>query len=141
EFPTGGVELNDYATTAHIGVWRENHNADAAAGQNFPAPYAGTLEVFNGGSGPMQRYTTYGNDGARVFIRARYQTTWSDWEEAVKSSGWVTTPTGLYKRESDGTQICRVDDLQLTADATTFLSGSWTFPAAFVDLNYHVSFS
>ncbi|AZN35528.1 phage tail-collar fiber domain-containing protein [Iodobacter ciconiae] len=67
------VNLNDYRED---GVWYQPSNANAISGQNYPAPFAGVLEVFTAGSQIcIHRYTLY-HDG-RVFTRAAYNNVWN----------------------------------------------------------------
>ncbi|MDW5417442.1 phage tail protein [Iodobacter sp. CM08] len=67
------ADLNEYNAD---GVWYQAGNAGAISGKNYPAPFAGVLEVFTAGSKiTIQRYTLY-ND-ARVFTRAAYNGTWN----------------------------------------------------------------
>ncbi len=48
---------------------------------------------------------------------------------AVMESG--SNANGSYIRFADGTQICHLNDLQLTYSWTTVLARTWTFPAGF----------
>jgi len=83
------VDLDDYTTP---GLWHQDSNARAATGTNYPAPYAGLLEVFNGtqsGTFVYQRYTTYGTQIA-VYQRTFYGGTWYGWNlVGGNDTGWV----------------------------------------------------
>ena len=76
----GSVDLNDYTTT---GLWIQSQNAEASTGTNYPAPYAGILEVVARADAAFiyQRYTTYQPYNV-VYYRSKYLTNWSSWKEA-----------------------------------------------------------
>lgn len=81
ELPTG-ADLRTYVTD---GVWHQSQNTEAAAGTNYPAPYAGLFEVQTSGSFVYQRYTVYGGAGStyggKVYTQTKYNTTWYSWRE------------------------------------------------------------
>lgn len=81
DIPTA-ADLNTYLTQ---GLYHQSLNAQAAAGTNYPAPYAGLLEVFSSGSMLYQRYTVY-QGFAATYYRSRYVTTWGAWERLAESS-------------------------------------------------------
>jgi len=66
------ANLNTYTRP---GQYAQQQNAEAAAGTNYPVPYAGMLEVGSTDIGNMvwQRYTTYAEAGASVQGNATYQ--------------------------------------------------------------------
>ncbi|MBD9511649.1 hypothetical protein IB265_33375 [Ensifer sp. ENS10] len=75
----GSEDLNNYVTN---GIWKQNANANASTGTNYPTAKAGTLEVIVGGAGVMQRYTVYNanaTEAARIYVRAIYSSVWSAW--------------------------------------------------------------
>ena len=82
------VDLDDYTTP---GLWHQDANARAATGTNYPAPYAGLLEVFNGaqsGTFVYQRYTGY-KDHQEVWLRS-YYSGWGPWNLiGGEDTGWV----------------------------------------------------
>lgn len=108
--------LNSYTSP---GLYYQNSNAQASGGTNYPAPYAGLLEVHKGPGIDFteQRYTCYA-DFHRVFTRGRYNGAWSAWKEhtlgaqAVAAGNYTTTAT---LNAGSGTTISR-----------TFPSGRFT---------------
>ena len=83
-----GVDLD---TVVLPGFYHQHTNAGAAAGVNYPTPFAGLLEVYapNASSSNFvyQFYTRFRGGGAYQsrFWRAIYQTTWSEWVEVQTS--------------------------------------------------------
>jgi len=73
--PSSAV-LNSYTTS---GQFSQNANAGAASGLNYPAPYAGLLEVASNDlptyAMVWQRYTLYSGQGGRVWERGSYSST------------------------------------------------------------------
>lgn len=81
EIPSGR-DLNTYTTS---GVFHQSTNAGAIAGQNYPVPTAGLLEVYSpSASFVYQFYTQYrtGND-SRAFWRTFYNGIWTGWTESA----------------------------------------------------------
>lgn len=78
------VDLDDYTTP---GDYFQRLNANAAAGTNYPADYAGLLEVraTHDGAFVYQRYTTYreASGGTRCYVRNWYVSTWGAWNETT----------------------------------------------------------
>lgn len=81
-----GVDLDAITTP---GVYKQNNSANAAGGTNYPIGFAGTLEVFDGGAGIMQRYTVFRTtttaEAARVYVRAHYSGIWSAWRRVASA--------------------------------------------------------
>lgn len=80
-----GVDLNTYVTS---GLFHQSTNAGAVAGQNYPVPTAGLLEVFAPSAAFVyQLYTQYrtGND-SRAFWRTFYNGIWTGWTESATLS-------------------------------------------------------
>lgn len=90
-FTNGGIiptaiptdaDLNTYITP---GEYHQASNTSAAAGTNYPVPYAGSLEVSVSdllSNFVYQRYTSYSaatTYGSNVFVRGRYNGNWSAW--------------------------------------------------------------
>jgi hypothetical protein len=78
----------DLDTILAAGVYHQGQNTEAAAGTNYPEPFAGMLEVFSTGSFVYQRYTTYPAAGtllqyAKSYWRARYTGAWTPWKRVV----------------------------------------------------------
>lgn len=92
------ADLNSYQTS---GSYLQSSDTNAAGGANYPAPYAGTLEVTAGPSGwVFQRYTTYahGNAGGnRVYHRSLYSGTWSAWQSEQITALISGTNTSIFK--------------------------------------------
>lgn len=86
-------DLNTYTVS---GQYTQSSSAEAGRGTNYPAPYAGLLEVSAITSGLMvwQRYTVYGSAWA-IWQRTYYSGTWYPWSfVAGPDTGWVNlTPT------------------------------------------------
>lgn len=83
-----GADLDTYTTA---GVFHQNTNAGAAAGTNFPTPYAGLLQVYNSGTTSFvyQFYTRFRSGPAGVqatYWRTFYSNSWSEWQEVVVAS-------------------------------------------------------
>lgn len=88
-FIGAAADLNTYTTQ---GLYHQNANVNAAGGTNYPAPYAGLLEVFTSGTDFVyQRYTVYQAYFA-VWTRAKYTTTWTSWQQVP--TGTVTVAEG-----------------------------------------------
>lgn len=85
------ADLNTYTTT---GIYIQSNDPEAAAGTNYPAGYAGLLEVYarSDANFVYQRYTTY-QPYNLVYHRSKYLTTWSPWKTI--SSGGNDTATSL----------------------------------------------
>ena len=85
------ADLNTYTTT---GIYIQSNDPEAAAGTNYPAGYAGLLEVYarSDANFVYQRYTTY-QPYNLVYHRSKYLTTWSPWKTI--SSGGDDTATSL----------------------------------------------
>lgn len=98
-----GVNLNTITTP---GVYYQSSNVEAAAGTNYPVPYAGLLEVFKVPNFAMgmcwQRYTLYLDYGPQVWSRRYYDGQWSAWYPDVRDTGWVTF-TGFQNGFSNAT--------------------------------------
>lgn len=79
------------------GFYRQGLNANTSSARNYPANYAGLLEVFESGNMVWQRYTLYNNfgDGAGVYNRRRYDGTWYGWEEVQKVAAPVVSALTL----------------------------------------------
>lgn len=79
----GAENLDDYTAQ---GVFIQLYNVDAASGSNYPAPYAGVLEVLS--TRPttvvVQRYTAYRTTGdanqPSPWVRVFGEGTWSVWQ-------------------------------------------------------------
>lgn len=74
-----GVNLNDFNSLDHVGVYVQLSNSNAAGGSNYPAPSAGCLEVLPNAGGVIQRYTEYIGSNA-TYVRSNYSGTWSAWK-------------------------------------------------------------
>ena len=92
----GSADLNTYTRP---GQYTQSQNTEAASGTNYPAPYAGMLEVGSNTNNSMmwQRYTTYSEagsskvDGDSTYQRAYYASGvgWGPWIQIAGDSGWV----------------------------------------------------
>lgn len=77
------ANLNNYTTT---GIYYQGSNGGASSGTNYPAPLAGSLEVFNLGAMIYQRYVVYASDTSKdnsydvMYLRC-YYTEWSPWKK------------------------------------------------------------
>lgn len=74
-----GVNLNDFNSAAHVGVYVQESDDNALSGSNYPAPYAGCLEVLPNPNGVIQRYTAYAGNNA-TYVRSNYSGTWYAWK-------------------------------------------------------------
>ena len=76
----------DLDTLTESGWYYQNNNVRAAAGKNYPVPYAGLLLVWNTADMRYQVYISYGA-GTTVtslfFWRNWYSNRWTDWSRAV----------------------------------------------------------
>lgn len=74
-------------TIVKPGVYTQSSNGGASGGTNYPAPYAGLLEVHSsdGGSFVYQRYTPFVASG-KIYYRARYNGSWNEWKEVVTTA-------------------------------------------------------
>ena len=74
-----GVNLNDFNSFNHVGVYVQSTNAYAAGGSNYPEPSAGCLEVLPNAAGVVQRYTVYTGNNT-TYVRSNYNGAWSAWK-------------------------------------------------------------
>ena len=76
-----GVNLNDFNSLDHVGVYVQALTIDAIGGSNYPVPEAGCLEVLpNTGGWVIQRYTAYAGDNA-TYVRSCYNGAWMAWKK------------------------------------------------------------
>lgn len=75
-----GVNLNDFNSLDHVGVYVQPTDANAAGGSNYPEPNAGCFEVLPNAGGVIQRYTVYAENNA-TFVRSCYAGTWGLWKK------------------------------------------------------------
>lgn len=94
-----GVDLDTVTST---GIYHQPHNASAAAGTNYPAPYAGKLEVFSKGSMTYQTYHVYQASEAKYF-RGRYNTAWSAWKKVTSDDQLTEMVTSISSSSVDNT--------------------------------------
>ena len=74
-----GVNLNDFNSLDHVGVYVQETNVGASSGTNYPAPRAGCFEVLPNSGGVIQRYTEYFGSNA-TYVRSNHYGTWSAWK-------------------------------------------------------------
>lgn len=74
-----GINLNDFNSLDHVGVYVQLTNTNAAGGSNYPEPSAGCLEVLPNAGGVIQRYTVYTGNNA-TYVRSNYGGTWGLWK-------------------------------------------------------------
>jgi len=72
-------DLNNYIIP---GIYHQESNAFAADGLNYPAPYAGVLEVTAGDGMVYQKYHSYREQEA-FYYRSKYTTSWSAWTQVA----------------------------------------------------------
>lgn len=91
-----GVNLNDFNSLDHVGVYVQESNSNVAGGSNYPVPVAGCLEVLPNAGGVIQRYTAYAGDN-NTYVRARYYGTWSAWKRYLTDNVIYNTvyPVGI----------------------------------------------
>ncbi|MDH2052847.1 pyocin knob domain-containing protein [Achromobacter marplatensis] len=126
--PTAAHDLNSYVTP---GSYRQNTNAGAAAGSNYPTPLNGILEVSSSGTGNCkQEYTVFSaavvtlSTGARKFWRMQTNsTTWGPWNE------YLTVGMGMTHQFL----TAATDANTLIADSTFY---TWVNPAVVWDTNF-----
>ena len=141
DIPTS-ADLDTYTTT---GWYHQSLNVNAAAGSNYPIPYAGMLSVFTpSGEGMVyQSYQVY-EDFPQVFFRARYGGQWTAWFGLSRSiivdvsSSFSTDPSYVGKtvRSTTNSAITitlasgtmavgdRIDFIQYGTGQITFQQGS-----------------
>lgn len=73
-----GIDLNNFNSYSHVGVYVQISNSSAASGANYPEPSAGCLEVLPNAGGVIQRYTVYTGNNA-TYVRSYYSGAWSVW--------------------------------------------------------------
>ena len=74
-----GINLDDFNSLDHVGVYVQTLNSNALGGSNYPSPKAGCLEVLPNSSGVIQRYTVYEGDN-NTYVRSCYGGTWNLWK-------------------------------------------------------------
>lgn len=91
-----GVNLNDFNSFDHVGVYVQSANANAAGGSNYPEPSAGCLEVLPNAGGVVQRYTVYTGNNA-TYVRSNYGGTWGLWKKYLTDNVIYNTvyPVGI----------------------------------------------
>lgn len=75
-----GINLDDFNSLDHVGVYVQASNSNAAGGSNYPVPNAGCLEVLPNAGGVIQRYTVYTGENA-TFVRSCYTGAWGAWKK------------------------------------------------------------
>jgi hypothetical protein len=133
ETPTeigNAVNLNDYTST---GLFIQSSNAEAAAGSNYPAPYAGLLEVYARSDAAFvyQRYTTYQPYNI-VYHRSNYTGTWSTWKgvSSIGHSHSIAEVDGLATSLADKADEVHTHAISDVTGLQTALDGkiNGTFP-------------
>lgn len=90
------ADLNTYQTD---GFYIQSQNVQATNGSNYPVPLAGFLAVSNLGAMTFQTYQTYnGSSGNKVYVRGRYNTGWSAWQELAYTDLATSSTDGLMPR-------------------------------------------
>lgn len=83
------INLNDLKELKHAGIYRQEFNRNTV-GLNYPADYAGVLEVLPSAYTVLQRYTTY-NTGEQWFRHTDNSRNFGSWtcitQKAVKRDG------------------------------------------------------
>lgn len=114
------ADLNTYTTQ---GLYNQDANASAAAGTNYPAPYAGLLEVITPNSNFVyQRYTVY-QAYATTYYRSKYTTTWSAWERLAESTDttYIGTTAVALNRASAAQALTGITSIDGNAATATTL--------------------
>jgi hypothetical protein len=133
EAPTeigNAVNLNSYTST---GLFIQSSNAEAAAGSNYPAPYAGLLEVYARSDAAFvyQRYTTYQPYNI-VYHRSNYTGTWSTWKgvSSIGHSHSIAEVDGLATSLADKADEVHTHAISDVTGLQTALDGKidGTFP-------------
>jgi len=75
-----GINLDDFNSYTHVGVYVQVSNTNAAGGSNYPEPSAGCLEVLPNADGVVQRYTVYTGNNA-TYVRSSYKGVWGLWKK------------------------------------------------------------
>lgn len=89
-----GLCSSDLNSHTSAGIFHQSSNSAAESGQNYPAPYQGTLLVFANGGGSLQIYSTWSTMGwqyRRIYYRTQFQGSFSSWLE-VYDTGNKPTP-------------------------------------------------
>lgn len=73
-FIGAGADLDSYTST---GIYHQSNNTNAAGGLNYPAPYAGMLQVYAAAAMVYQTYQHYST--GVCWNRTRYNDAWSPW--------------------------------------------------------------
>lgn len=91
-----GINLNDFNSLDHVGVYVQLTNTNAAGGSNYPEPSAGCLEVLPNAGGVIQRYTVYTGNNA-TYVRSNYGGTWGLWKKYLTDNVIYNTvyPVGI----------------------------------------------
>lgn len=91
------VNLNDFNSFGHVGVYVQSANDNAAGGSNYPEPIAGCLEVLPSASAEVvQRYTVYTGNNA-TYVRSYYNGVWGLWKKYLTDNVIYNTvyPVGI----------------------------------------------
>ena len=111
------VNLNDFRTTGYAS---QNTNSQAAAGSNYPTPYAGMLEVVNDDTGngvhTLQRYARYASNDC--YARYYYNGSWTSWTRFLTTDN-EGSGNGLDADTVDGLQASSF----LRSDTSDTMSG------------------
>lgn len=91
-------DLDTYTTP---GIYVQNSNADAGGGTNYPAPYAGMLEVLDGGGATnvqtVQRYTEYSQP---PIVWQRMRRNGGNWSAWLNLSEWMAETVSQVEAEA-----------------------------------------
>lgn len=127
------ANLNNYTTT---GYYAQTSNAFAAAGTNYPSPYAGMLTVSNSGGSIFQQYQVVGASETGTSTNALNKThwrfyfagAWRPWRTFVDSSEFATIGDSRYYTQS----VANVTFASLNYVNSTFFTNSAAIASQYV---------
>lgn len=157
-----GSNLNDYLST---GLYHQSLNVQAASGTNYPAPYAGMLEVLNIPGFAYQTYRVY-KESEAIYSRTFYNGSWSAWKQirtsaddstliqqlslsgndlSISGGNTVTLPAGADELEPNGYGYGKSKDFEgwdtgggLATGATMYFQNDVIEPANYPALHSFV---
>ncbi len=92
-----GINLDDFNSLDHVGVYVQASSANAAGGSNYPEPRAGCLEVLPSATGgAIQRYTVFTGNNT-TYVRSYYAGAWGLWKKYLTDNIIYNTiyPVGI----------------------------------------------
>ena len=110
-----GVDLDDMRTQ---GVFSQNSNSDAVAGDNYPEDKAGVLTVdddmYGNGYHTHQMYAIYNSQN--IYSRSYYNGSWTSWRNLAQDTTYSVGDGGLTQKNFTTTLKSKLDGIAASAN-------------------------